>query len=219
MLLAIEQVLTKAEAAAVKAAAQGLEFGDGKATAGRFVREIKANDQALASPGLEALQAKVTAALAAHPVFQAAARPRTMTRLILSRYREGQTYGLHVDDALMGGLRTDLSFTLFLEEPEAYEGGALIIEDKMETRAIKLPSGDLILYPSTTLHQVEPVTRGTRLAMVGWVQSWIRSAEQREILFDLDRSVEEVFAREGKSPLFDQLAKSRSNLIRMWAGD
>ncbi len=217
MFLAIEQVLTTEEAAAIRAAAASLEFGDGKATAGRFVREIKANDQAVASPGLEAIQARVTAALEKNAAFRSAARPRAMTRLILSRYREGQTYGLHVDDALMGAVRTDLSFTLFLEEPAAYDGGALIVEDNIEARAIRLNAGDLILYPSTTLHRVEPVTRGTRLTVVGWVQSWVRAAGDREILFDLDQAVDEVFAREGKSALFDRLAKTRSNLLRKWA--
>ena len=111
-----------------------------------------------------------------------------------------------------------LSKALFLSEPETYDGGALIAEDALESRAFKPGAGDLILYPSTTLHRVEAVTRGTRLAVVGWAMSWIRTAEQREILFDLDRSIEEVHAQGGKSALFDTLAKTRSNLIRQWAG-
>jgi PKHD-type hydroxylase len=121
-----------------------------------------------------------------------------------------------VDDALMGGLRTDLSFTLFLSEPETYDGGALVIEDSFEARAIKLGAGEMILYPSTSLHRVEPVTRGSRLAVVGWVQSRVRDAGRREILFDLDRSVAELQAG-GADELLDRLAKTRSNLLRMWA--
>ena len=216
MFLVLPGVLPAAEAAVLAETAEALPYGDGRATAGRFVREIKANDQALPGPERDALLARVERGLQAHPLFRAAARPRAMTPLILSRYREGQTYGLHVDDAVMGGLRTDLSFTLFLTPPETYDGGALIVEDRLEARAIKLQAGDAILYPSDTLHRVEPVIRGTRLAVVGWIQSLIRDPARREILFDLEQAVETVFAREGKTELFDQLAKTRSNLLRLW---
>ena len=217
MLLVLQAVIPTAEAPVLADAARALSFDDGKKTAGRFARDVKANDQAAASAARDAVLTRVEQALAAHPVFRSAARPKALSRLILSRYRTGQTYGLHVDDALMQGLRTDLSFTLFLSDPGSYDGGALIIEDHFESRAIKLAAGDMILYPATTLHQVEPVTRGERLAAVGWVQSLIRDAGQREILFDLDQSVEECFAATGKSPQFDRLAKTRSNLLRMWA--
>ncbi len=219
MMLAIDQVLGPDEVSAIRAAIPGLTFGDGAASAGKFAREVKANDQAAPSPALDAVLGQVTQALTANPIFGFAARPRLMTRLILSRYRTGQTYGLHVDDALMNGVRTDLSFTLFLSDPDTYEGGALVIEDTFEQRAVKLPAGDLILYPSTTLHRVEPVTSGERLAVVGWVQSWVRSADQREILFDLERSLRQVHEAEGKSALFDTLAKTRTNLLRLWAAD
>lgn len=217
LLIAIEQILSPAELAAIRSAAAEMPFGDGKASAGRYAREVKANDQAAPSDALEAIRARVGSALAAHPVFHSAARPKALTPLILSRYRAGQTYGFHVDDAMMGGLRTDLSFTLFLSEPESYDGGALVIEDTFEPRGIKLAAGSLILYPSTALHRVDPVSRGERLAIVGWVQSLVRDAGQREILFDLDRSIASLHARDGKSEVFDLLTKSRSNLIRMWS--
>ncbi len=217
MMLVLEGVLTPVEAQVLFEAAQELDFEDGRKTAGRFVREVKANGQAAASPERDAILAKAETAIRAHPVFRSAARPRALTPLMLSRYCSGQTYGLHVDDALMAGLRSDLSFTLFLAPPESYDGGALVIEDPFEARAVKLAAGDMILYPSTTLHRVEPVIRGVRLAVVGWVQSLVRSAEQREILFDLDQAVEAVFATQGKSTVFDRLAKTRSNLLRMWA--
>lgn len=217
MLLVVANLLTGAEVSALREAAADLNFDDGRKTAGRFAASVKANHQAAASPELDAILAKVETALANSPLFRSAARPKALTRLILSRYRQGETYGLHVDDALMQGLRTDLSFTLFLAEPSTYDGGALVVEDTFESRAIKLSAGDLILYPSTTLHRVEPVTQGERLAVVGWVQSLIRRADQREVLFDLDQAVEQTFATEGKSPLFDTLAKTRSNLLRMWA--
>jgi PKHD-type hydroxylase len=217
MLLVLQAVLPPAEVPVLAEAARALTFDDGRKTAGRFARAVKANGQAAPSAERDAILARVGRALADHPVFRSAARPKALTPLILSRYGEGQTYGLHVDDALMQGLRTDLSFTLFLADPDSYDGGALIIEDHFEARSIKLAAGDMILYPSTTLHQVEPVTRGERLAVVGWVQSLIRDGAQREILFDLDQSVEACFAAEGKSPQFDRLAKTRSNLLRMWA--
>ena len=205
-----------AEAKVLAEAARSLGFDDGRKTAGRFAREVKANDQAAASPERDAILARVERGLRENPLFRSAARPKAMTPLILSRYRVGQTYGLHVDDAVMGAIRTDLSFTLFLADPESYDGGALVIEDALEARSIKLSAGDMILYPSTTLHRVEPVTRGERLAVVGWVQSQIRNGEQREILFDLDQAVESLHASEGKSPRFDLLHKTRANLLRMW---
>ncbi len=217
MFLVVQSVIASAEVAVLAEAARGLVFDDGKKTAGRHAREVKANDQAAPSPERDAILARVERALKENTLFRSAARPKAISPLILSRYRIGQTYGLHVDDALMGGLRTDLSFTLFLADPESYDGGALIVEDPLEARAIKLAAGDMILYPATTLHQVEAVTRGERLAVVGWVQSLIRQGERREMLFDLDQAVEAVFSSSGKSPVFDTLVKTRSNLLRMWA--
>jgi len=217
MFLVIGNVLDEHEVAAVREAAAALTFEDGRATAGRFAREVKANAQAAASPERDAILAKVEAALMANPLFLAAARPRRIVRLLVSRYREGQTYGTHVDDAIMAGARTDLSFTLFLSEEAAYEGGALVVEDALEARSVKLAPGDMVLYPSNTLHRVEPVSAGERLAVVGWAQSWVREPERREVLFDLEQSLTEVHAAQGKSALFDRLAKTRTNLLRMWA--
>lgn len=217
-MLVIEGVLTPAEAATLCREAQGLAFEDGKLTAGRFAQEVKANDQAAASPERDAILEKVSKALMGNALFHSAARPFALSKFILSRYRVGQTYGLHVDNAMMGNLRTDLSFTLFLAPPETYEGGALIVEDRFESRAVKLAAGDMILYSSGTLHCVAPVQSGERIAVVGWIQSLIRDDKQREILFDLDGAVETAHAEGGKSALFDTLTKTRSNLIRMWAG-
>lgn len=219
MMLAIDGVLTSAECAVLRDAAEGLRFEDGRKTAGPHAAMVKNNAQAAASDRRDAILAKVENALKAHPVFAAAVRPRALSRLILSRCRDGQGYGPHVDDALMAGLRTDVSFTLFLSDPGTYDGGALEIEEALETRAVKLPAGGLFLYPATTLHRVAPVTRGERLAVVGWAQSWIRRPDRRDLLFDLDRAVEAIHASEGKSGTFDRVARARSNLVRMWAGD
>jgi len=217
MFLAIDGLLEAATIGALRDEAAELVFEDGAKTAGLFAREVKANDQAAPSDARDAVLGMVSRALQDNPLFAAATRPRAMTPLILSRYRAGQTYDLHVDDALMGGLRTDISFTVFLSDPATYDGGALILEDSLEARAVKLAAGSVFLYPSTTLHRVEPVTRGERLAVVGWVQSRVRQADQREILFDLDRSIAELHASAGKSALFDSLCKTRSNLLRMWS--
>lgn len=155
------------------------------------------------------------AALLAHPLFQAIAYPRSVARMMVTRTRGGGHYGPHVDNALIAGARADVSLTLFLSDPDSYEGGALVIADRVEDRAFKLPAGSAVVYPATTLHHVQPVTAGARLVVVGWVQSWVRDPAQREILFDLWR------AQAGADPAGDEarlLSKTRWNLLRMWAG-
>ena len=151
----------------------------------------------------------------AHSVFLAAARPQKLTPLLLSRYRLGQTYGLHGDDALMGSLRTDLSVTLFRFDPATYEGCALEVGDDFAPREVRLAAGDLILYPSTTLNRVTPVTSGERLAVVGWVRSLIRSEAQRDIL--LEQALATLERPGAVRPATDRLHKARSNLLRLWA--
>lgn len=217
MFLAIEGVLNGAEAQVLREAAAGLAFRDGAATAGPMAGTVKDNAQAAPGPELDAILAKVEVALRGNDLFTVAARPRALAGLLLSRYRPGQSYGAHVDDALMAAGRADVSFTLFLSPPEDYDGGALVIEDGLEARAVRLGAGDLLLYPATTLHRVEPVTRGERLAVVGWAESLIRDAGRRELLFDLERVLRHLHDSEGKSEAVDLLARSRSNLLRMWA--
>jgi PKHD-type hydroxylase len=194
-------------------------FVSGQTTAGWHAREVKRNEQARSGTLVDGVLRKVEQALLASEVFVAAARPKRLVRLMISRYAPGMTYGTHVDDALMGGVRTDLSFTLFLSDPGTYDGGALVIEDSAGERDVRLPAGDLVLYPSTTLHRVSEVTRGERLAAVGWVRSYVRDPGEREILFDLETALRDVHAREGKSRLFDLLVKTRTNLLRRWAED
>jgi PKHD-type hydroxylase len=194
-------------------------FADGRTTAGWHAREVKHNLQARRGGIVDEALATIRRALLKHEVFAIAARPKAIPRLSISRYEPGMTFGTHVDDALMDGVRTDLSFTLFLSDPESYQGGALVIDDAYGERDVKLPAGELFLYPSTTLHRVAPVTDGVRLAAVGWVRSFVRDPNQRELLFDLETALRAVFARDGKSPLFDTLVKTRTNLLRMWADD
>ena len=148
-----------------------------------------------------------------------AVRPKALTSVMFSRYETGMDYGSHVDDALMDGMRTDVSFTLFLSDPESYDGGELVIESASGEDAVKLAAGSLVAYPSTTLHHVAPITRGVRLAAVGWARSFVRDGAQREMLFDLDTARRQLFAREGKSAEYDLVSKSLANLLRMWVED
>ena len=217
MKLVIGDILNRYELDAIRETAAALPFQDGNKTAGRFAATIKENEQAKPSPDLQAILDKVEASLRANPVFISAARPHHFVGLMLSRYHDGMAYGTHVDDALMAGGRTDLSFTLFLSEEDSYEGGELVIEEYIEDQAIKLQAGDMVLYPSNTLHRVAPVTSGERLVVIGWVTSWVKDPAQREVLFDLDQSINESWEATGKTEQFDRLTKTRSNLLRMWA--
>jgi PKHD-type hydroxylase len=217
MFIVLGGVLDPHEAAAAREAAERLPFEDGRKTAGRYAREVKRNEQAAASPARDALLEKVRRALNGNEVFRAAARPRRFARTMVSRYRPGMEYGFHVDDPIIEGSRTDLSFTLYLSDPDSYDGGGLVVDDAIEERVIRLDPGDAVLYPTSALHRVEPVTRGERVAVVGWVTSWVRDAARREVLFDLDEAARASFAAHGKTPAFDRLCKAKSNLYRMWA--
>jgi PKHD-type hydroxylase len=169
----------------------------------------------------QALAHFVLDALRRHPLFEAAARPAKISRLLFSRYEPGMEYGSHVDDALMGAgearLRTDLAFTLFLSDPAAYEGGALVVESALGEQAVKLEAGSAFLYPAGSIHRVASVSSGVRLTAVGWIQSHVGDAAQRDILFDLSvarsRLAESGAIRENLL-LID---KSISNLLRMWS--
>jgi PKHD-type hydroxylase len=195
-------------------------FRDGRTTAGWRAREHKRNRQAdPEAPLVAGALRKIETALAENDLFQAAAYPKAILGLLLSRYEPGMVYGTHVDDAMIAGHRADLSFTLFLSDPANYDGGELVIEQTEGDRGFKLPAGHLLLYPATTLHRVEPVTRGVRLAAVGWVRSLVRDTARRELLFDLEQATE--LLRTGKDPAhaLDLVLKARSNLLRRWIED
>lgn len=221
MMILIADVLTAEELATVRARAADGPWTDGKSTAGWHARLVKDNAQMAAGPALDAVRATVIAALARSAVFQSAALPRRIGRALVSRYAGGQTYGPHVDDALMGQggdrLRADLASTLFLSPPDAYDGGELVVSSPAGDTPIKLPAGAMALYPATTLHHVAPVTRGERLAAVFWTQSHVRDPAEREVLFDLSRTQKMMFDKDGKTPAFDLVSKTLANLIRRWA--
>ncbi len=219
MNLVIAEVLDLAELEAMRAHLEShIKFKSGKHTAGHHARAVKDNEQASAESAAPIL-AKIEATLLSHPVFKAAARPKKFVKLMISRYGPGMHYGTHVDDPLMGGIRTDLSFTLFLKPPESYEGGSLVLEANEGDRAYKLPAGSLILYPTTSLHRVEEVRAGERLAIVGWLRSYLRDPQQRELLFDLENTIATLTANQSPRPVLDQLYKLRANLLRIWVED
>jgi PKHD-type hydroxylase len=217
MLITIADMLSREDLEEVCAMLAAMRFEDGRATAGWSAKLVKDNEQAREGAALTLLRERVTKAILDNEVFALAARPKAVTPLIFSRYAEGQQYGSHIDNPLMHGLRTDVSFTLFLADPETYDGGELVIESVAGEEAVKLPAGHLVAYGSTTLHRVAPVTRGERLVAVGWAQSYVRDSAKRELLFDLETARRSLFAQSGKTPEFDLLAKSSANLLRMWA--
>jgi PKHD-type hydroxylase len=193
-------------------------FEQGTSTAGWYAKDVKSNDQSRGPAAMAAMEL-VTSKLLTHGVFVSAARPKSIVKTLVSRYRPSMHYGTHVDDALMGGVRTDLSFTLFLSDPSTYDGGELVVEGHDSDTDVKLRAGSVVLYPTTSLHRVNEVTRGERLAVVGWVRSFIRSAEQRETLFDLDQIVLSLKAADVDRALMNPVMKVRNSLTRMWAED
>jgi PKHD-type hydroxylase len=220
MMLCIGNVLDAKQLAAVRQAIDSLQFEDGRKTAGWAARLVKNNEQAEPGKQLDDVRKLIGHALSNNELFTLAARPKELTPIMISRYAGGeQHYGTHVDDALMRGIRSDLSFTLFLADPDDYDGGDLVIEQSAGEQSFKLEAGSMILYPTTTLHRVEPVTRGVRIVAFGWVRSFVRSSEKRELLFDLETARRQLFDEHGKTPIFDLLSKSNANLLRMWAED
>src|SRR6266478_7972497 len=180
---------------------------------------VKNNRQTEAPRSLDTIRKLVAERVLGNEVFRLAVRPKALSPLLFSRYEKNMHYGSHVDDALMEGMRTDVSFTLFLSEPTSYDGGELTIESAGGEETFKLAAGTLVAYSATSLHRVTAVTRGARLAAVGWARSFIRDPAQRELLFDLDTARRQIFAREGKSTEFDLVSKSFANLLRMWVED
>lgn len=217
MLITIAGILSPDRLAELRETLPRMQFEDGKSTAGWHSAVVKSNEQAAASATLDLLRDELSKALTANPVFAAAVRPKAMTRLLISKTSNGGHYGTHVDSPMMGGVRTDVSFTLFLSDPADYDGGELIIESAAGEDGYKLPAGSVVVYPSTTLHRVAPVTRGERFVAAGWAQSYIREAAKRELLFDLDTAKRRLFDAHGKTEEFDLVAKSAANLMRMWA--
>lgn len=216
MIFKIPDILAPEELEYITSSLAEAEFVDGKLTAGWHAKLVKNNQQLKHSEFQQELKELIKKALNRNALFQMAVRPKIVHSILFSRYDPGMSYGRHTDNALMGSFaRSDVSFTVFLTS--TYEGGELVIEAADDEKAYKLEAGEMIVYPSTSLHRVDPITQGTRLVVVGWVQSLVRDASKREILFELDTVRHALFAKDGKTPEFDLIAKSVANLLRKWA--
>ena len=225
MLICIPEILSKAEVADFRRLMDAADWEDGRSTAGAQSAMVKKNDQLPPDSDLaRRLGARIVSALTRNPTFVSAAIPLQIFPPLFNRYGVGQKFGIHVDNAVRGDaltglrIRTDLSATLFLAEPEDYDGGELVVEDYYGSHEVKLPAGDLVLYPSKSLHMVTEVTRGARVASFMWMQSMIRDDHARSMIFDLDNSIQALCERLGRDdPEAVRLTGVYHNLIRYWA--
>lgn len=223
MLLHIPQVLSKDEVARLRAELAAAPWQDGALSAGPQALGEKDNLQfSVDAAAYPALAQWIADALRRQPLFMSAALPRHLLPAMFNCYRGGGRYGNHVDNALQrdrfSGLqeRTDVSTTVFLSEPDEYEGGELIVEDTYGEHEVKLAAGDAIVYPATSLHRVEPVTSGMRLASFLWTQSWVKDAWRRKLLFDLDMTIIRLRNRLGDCEEVLSLTCTYHNLLRQW---
>ena len=225
MLIAVPDLLSAAELADVRAIIDTAEWIDGNATSGHQAALAKNNEQ-LPEDGDAARKAGrlILEALGRSPIFFAAALPLRIYPPLFNRYGAGQEFDTHVDNAIRikrGSdfrIRSDLSITVFLEAPEDYDGGELLVEDHYGVQRVKLPAGHAVVYPSSSLHRVTPITRGRRVASFFWLQSMVRSAEERRTLFDLDRAVQRLTGElGGKDRSVIELTGVYHNLLRLWA--
>jgi PKHD-type hydroxylase len=225
MLICVPDVLSKVDVAEFRRIMDAATWEDGRSTAGAQSALVKKNEQ-LPPNGETARQLgqHIVKALTANPLFISAAIPLHIFPPLFNRYGVGHHFGIHVDNAVRGDhlsgmrIRTDLSVTLFLCEPDEYDGAELVIEDHYGSHEVKLPAGHLVLYPSTSLHMVTPITRGTRVASFFWLQSMIRDAHARSLIFDLDTTIQGLVERIGRdAPETVKLTGIYHNLIRYWA--
>jgi PKHD-type hydroxylase len=225
MLISVPDILSKTDVADFRSIMDAAAWEDGRSTAGAQSAEVKKNEQLPPNGEVSRkLGERVVKALAASPLFISAAIPRHIFPPLFNRYGAGHHFGVHVDNAVRGDhltgtrIRTDLSVTLFLSEPDEYDGGELIVEDYYGSHEVKLPAGHLVLYPATSLHTVTPITRGVRVASFFWLQSMIRDGHARSLIFDLDTAIQGLVPRLGRNdPETVKLTGIYHNLIRYWA--
>jgi PKHD-type hydroxylase len=223
MLLQIPDVLTPEQVKHARSVIDAAEWVDGKVTAGFQSARIKDNMQIPEGhPAAREIGDMILGALQQNPLFMSAALPLKVYPPMFNRYSGGQAFGTHVDNAIRQvpgtphRVRTDLSATLFLTDPNDYDGGELVVEDTYGIHRVKLPAGHMILYPATSLHYVEPVTRGARVSSFFWIQSMVRSDSQRTLLFDLDTAIQRLTDDAPDHPATVQLTGVYHNLLRQW---
>lgn len=225
MMLQIPEVLTKAQVAECRAIMDAAPWADGNITSGFQAALAKQNQQLpQESEAARMVGAIILAALETHPLFVSAALPRTILSPMFNRYGQGMGFGDHIDNAVRRDpvtgqrLRTDLSATLFLSEPDDYDGGELVVDDLYGSHAVKLSAGDLILYPASSVHHVTPVTRGVRTASFFWIQSLVRDDARRALLLDMDVAIQRLSLAVGAAdPSIVGLTGTYHNLLRQWA--
>ncbi len=222
MLLLIPRVLKADELALTRSWLAGARFVDGRLSAGAAARRAKNNEEMdPAAQDLERLNRVVMGGLARHPVYRAGALPLHVAAPLYARYRPGMTYGDHLDDPIMGAdgvkYRSDIALTIFLNPPEEYDGGELVIRTSAGEQVVKLAAGDAVLYPAGSIHHVSPVTRGERLVAVTWVQSLVRDAARRELLYGLNAAREKLLREAPEAAETAQVNAAYLNLIRMWS--
>lgn len=221
MLLEIPELLNRAQLAKVHELLDSARFVDGRLTAGMAASKVKQNEELAQDPELlQRLYRIIMASVGHSERFRSAALPAKVADFIFARYQPGMRYGDHVDDPIMGQgpkFRSDLSMTLFLNEPDRYEGGELVIRTAFGEQVVKLRAGHAVLYPSASVHRVAEVTRGERLVALTWIQSFVRDAAQRELLFELDQSRQQLLRTDPDSEVTKHVDRSYVNLLRMWA--
>lgn len=222
MILTFGDVITVEEQQKILALLANASFVDGRTTAGGAAARVKKNEQlAKDAPAYKEITDIVLDALRRNDAFRAAVQPKQMHSMIVSRCSEGMGYGFHIDNAMMGTgeqpWRSDVSLTLFLNDRTEYEGGELGVESGSGELQFKLKARAMLCYPSTSLHRVLTVTKGTRLTVVAWIHSFVRDASAREILYDLDTAARRVLEQHGKTREYDLVSKSFANLLRRWA--
>jgi PKHD-type hydroxylase len=222
MLIEIPSLLNAAQVDKMRGVLSEATFVDGTLTAGKAAARVKQNEEMQQDPERVKLLIRILmSSLGHHERFRSAVLPYRVADPIFSRYRPGMTYGDHVDDPIMGTggprFRTDVSMTVFLSEPEDYSGGELVVRTPFGTQQVKLPAGDAVVYPSSSVHHVAEVTRGQRLVALTWIQSYVRDPAKRELLYELDQAREHMLQRAPGEQTTAYIDRSYANLLRMWA--